>query len=229
MDSPTENGREPTVLLALENPSAMLGLRFAFTTDSDLKVCGEADDTRMALDLCKRLQPLVVLLDPMMEQGRGFGLLQELRQCREDVRLVFMTVDPNVGSIHRAFEAGVFAYVTQRDATPDVLRAVQLAFSGTKSLSQLAAVLVASNMPTEVVAVQGKGEARLTQREKEVFVLMGRGLKHKEIATKLGISLKTVESHVHNLGEKLHIKGAAKLRAAAVAFVAAQNLVVLQS
>lgn len=205
------------VLLALGYPALMKGLNFTITTETNMRVCGEAGDVRKALDLCTRLQPHVVLLDTMLDEGRGKELIQELPLRRKNLGVVVMSADEQPTSVQGALKAGALGYLSLRDSMADIVRAIERACTGLRTVSTLVSDILADQMAANGVDRDVEAKKKLSAREWDVYRLMGAGKKTKEIATELGVGVKTVESHEHNIKRKLNLKtnGDIRVRAAA--------------
>jgi DNA-binding NarL/FixJ family response regulator len=159
----------------------------------------------------------------MLDGGRGKELIQELPLRRMNLGIVVMSADEQPASVQGALKAGALGYLSQRDSIADIVRAIERACTGQRTISPLVSNILADQMAGNVVNDMLEKEKKLSGREKDVYRLMGAGKKTKEIATELGVSVKTVESHEHNIKHKLEASSNTELRAMAARYNARIN------
>lgn len=189
-----------------------LGMRQLLNGEPDLHVCGEAEDLRGALDKLARTPTDLILLDLSLRNGDGLDALKQLRTQHPEQRIVVLTTHDEKVYGERVIRAGAAGYVMKATPAEEVLNAIRTALRGELAVSPaLAAALLNS-----VVLGQRPGThaplAALSDRELEIFKLIGQGQNTRDIATSLGISAKTVETHQFNLRTKLGIASTHQLR-----------------
>lgn len=189
-----------------------LGMRQLLNGEPDLNVCGEAEDLRGALDKLAHTPTDLVLLDLSLRSGDGLDALKQLRSERPEQRILVLTTHDEKVYGERVIRAGAAGYVMKATPAEEVLNAIRTALRGELAVSPaLAAALLNS-----VVLGQRPGTRApldtLSDRELEIFKLIGQGQNTRDIATSLGISAKTVETHQFNLRTKLGIASTHQLR-----------------
>lgn len=200
------------IVLAEDHAILREGLRMLLSTHSSFEVVGEAPDGLEAVRLVKELKPDLVIMDLAMPVLDGVGATKEIKKICPSTKILILTVHKTEDRILNAIESGADGYVL-KDATHDELMlAIRDVFSGTGCAG--------SAIPQKVIEGYlggGKGlKSRtswesLTPREREIFKMIARGNKNKEIADCLSISVKTVEKHRANLMRKLDLHSASSI------------------
>ena len=192
------------VLLADDHAVLRAGLAALINAQPDMEVAGEAGDGAEALEQAARLRPDVVLLDLTMPNRSGFDALRDLvRQCPESRVLVLtMHDDPAYG--RSVMAAGALGYVTKKAADREVLSAIRAVRDGRRfvDITQAEAMLPIAQRPPRDI---------LSRRECEVLGLLAHGLTYQEIAERLAVSIKTVETYLGRASQKLGLKRRAQL------------------
>ena len=196
------------VLVADDHKILMEGLRGLLNPEFDL--VGTAEDGRALLAAAEKLQPDVVILDISMPLLNGIEAARQLKQTQPDIKLVFLTMHPDVAFVREAFRAGASAYVLKRSAASELVRAIREALKGRAYLSPL---VTQDTLDTflERASRAEKSFAGLTTRQREVLQLVAEGRSIKEIAAILKVASKTVEFHKYRLMEELGLRTTAEL------------------
>lgn len=187
------------ILIADDHGMVRQGMRMYLTLEPDFEIVGEARDGAEALRLALELRPDVVLMDLLMPVVDGVSATRAIRHALPDTQVVAVTSIGNDRSIADVLRAGAIGYV-RKDADAEALcRAVRAAGEGEVRLTpdMLEKVMQAIELPAR--------PADLTERETEVLRLVAHGAANKEIARCLGISEKTVKSHVASILDKLNL------------------------
>jgi len=180
------------------------GVRMILAKESDLEVVGEAGDGEQALELTERLRPDVVIMDISMPGMGGIEATQTIRTRHPEVQVLALTMHEDESYIFQLLRAGAAGYVLKRAAAQDLVQAVRAAAKGEAFLYPSIARKVVEDYLRRVET----GEERerydgLTTREKEILTLIAQGLSNQQIAEKLFISIKTVQTHRAHILEKL--------------------------
>ena len=215
-------GSKTKILIADDHPVVAEGIIRAFQTEPDFEIVGTAPDGLEAVKLAKTLNPDIVIMDISMPNMRGIDAAHDIKTWKEQVHVLIYTMYSEKEYVTTLFRLGVSGYVLKRDPIKDLVQAAKVVRNGgtffshtvRKVLQDQLDELTMGNL-AEVREVQ-HGLKRLTVREKEVFVLLADGFTPKEIAKRLAISPKTVETHKYNLMEKLEVSSVAQLTKIAV-------------
>jgi DNA-binding NarL/FixJ family response regulator len=183
-----------------------------------LTCCGEAGTVAKARLAVAELRPDVVLLDLRLPDGDGLDLIGELSKTHPQTRIIALSQSDEDTYAHRALRAGARGYVMKSEATETALSAIQTALRGEIYVSRRVAARLTQNLFPDP-ASSSPELARLSDRELQVFQLLGSGSSTREIAERLKISPKTVETYREHLKEKLRLPDGATLMRAATLWV----------
>jgi two-component system, NarL family, response regulator LiaR len=194
----------PDIRLLVVDDHAVVreGLRTYLSLQDGIEVVGEAADGQAAVMTAEALKPDVVLMDLVMPRLDGVGAMRELRRLLPSARVIVLTSFTEDDRILPAVQAGAAGYLLKTAQPSEVARAVRAAHAGEAVLDPgVAARLV------EAIANPAGAPApeKLTPREREVLVLIGRGYANKRIALELGLSEKTIKTHVSHVLSKLGV------------------------
>jgi DNA-binding NarL/FixJ family response regulator len=198
------------VLLVDDHPLVRAGIRKVLETRSGLTVVGEAASGAEALQLIEAWEPDIVVLDLTMPDVDGLEVLDRLRGRSPGCRILVLTMHAEAEYIRRAIDAGADGYLLKESAVQELLVAIDTVRDGRPYYSPRVEAELARAPETGPIE-RAPGSARLTSRENEVLRMIARGLSTKEIAARLVISARTVETHRANLMRKLEIKSIARL------------------
>ncbi len=210
------NSRKARVLVADAEVVARFGLVQLITSHPHLSICGEAATLPAARELVARLKPEVVVFDPAM--GEGCAFVKDLARWSAGTRAVVLTGVCDALAVQRALKAGVCGYVTRRDPVEAVLTAIVRAAEGRRHIGPQVEAVLLEGMARGAMAVQDGDGAALSDRELQVYRLMGQGLGTRALAVELQVSVKTVETHRQRIREKLGIATGSELQRRAVLF-----------
>jgi DNA-binding NarL/FixJ family response regulator len=207
------------VLIVDDHPIVRQGLRMTIEAESDMAVCGEAEGMSQALQLFHECSPHVVIADISLENGSGIELAKELTAQDENVRILVCSMHEETLFAERALHAGAKGYINKEQATEKLIEAIRRVAAGRVYLSD--------QMTDRMLCRQvGTGEApprstieTLSDRELEVFEQIGHGVTTRQIAEKLHLSPKTVETYRENIKHKLNLSNATELTQHAVRWV----------
>jgi DNA-binding NarL/FixJ family response regulator len=191
--------------------------------EDDIAVVGTAADGQRALTVVRAQKPDVLLTDIGMPQGNGIELTDTLRREMPDVKVVILTIYNDDERVFAAIKAGARGYVLKDSPPEETVAAIRTAARGEALLhpSLVTRVLSEFNRLQTQRAADNAVFAELTEREREVLTLIGKGMRNREIAEKLFISEKTVKNHISNIFAKLEVNS----RAEAALLAARQGLV----
>jgi len=204
------------ILLVDDHPMVREWLATLINQQADLEVCGEADNAPKALQLVGLLNPNVAMVDISMEGGSGIELIKNIKASHPDVLLIVLSMHDEALYAERALRAGARGYIMKREATKGVLQAIRCVLSGKLYLSDKMAMMMAEKLVEGRLKAEAPVIEKLSDRELEVFQLLGRGYSTRQIADELHVSFKTVQAFCARIKEKLNIVSANELLREAV-------------
>lgn len=212
--------RKADVLIADAEPVARTGLLHLINSHPKFRVCAEAATLDRTREMCIRHQPAVLVLDPAM--GDGFTLIKDLPKWSRGTRVVVFTRMNDALAVQRAFKAGACAFVTRCDPISALMTAIIGALTGERHVGPQVEHLLLENLASGTVELHGNEVSALSNRELQIFRLLGSGLGTRAVATELRISVKTIETHRQRIKEKLQLANGTELQRRAVLFHAAK-------
>jgi DNA-binding NarL/FixJ family response regulator len=197
--------RKARVLIAEDHGTMREGLKLLFDGEPDMEVVGEAADGREAVRLAKKLLPDVVVMDVSMPGWDGLQATRALSETCPEVRVLALTRHADHSYLSEMLKAGAKGYVLKQSSSADLLSALRAVVSGQHYLDPV----VTAKVMDAYTGTRLKGETAesISEREEEVLRLIALGHSNKEIAARLDISVKTVESHKANAMRKLGLGG----------------------
>jgi len=183
---------------------------------SDLQVCGEADSAPKALQMMGVVKPEIAIVDISMEGGSGLELIKNIEASHPNVRVIVLTMHDEALYAERALRAGARGYIMKKEATRRVLQGIRRVLGGNLYLSDKMAMMMAEKFVEGRPGTEGSAIEKLSDRELEVFQLLGRGYSTRQIAEELHVSFKTVQAFCARIKEKLNFVNAAQLLREAV-------------
>jgi len=195
------------VLLADDHVTVRHGLKLLIDAQSDMKVVSEASDGDTAVRNAVALKPDVVVMDISMPGTNGLAATRTLKKQQPGIAVITLTRHSDDAYLQELLRAGVSGYVLKQSAPNELLQAIRAAAAGGQYLdSTLTARVTAGFLAREGRTVD-KPAATLSQREAETLRLIASGYSNKEIASRLSLSVKTVEAHKANAMRKLDLNG----------------------
>lgn len=206
----TAAGSKTRVFLVDDHPIVRRGFQLLLGMEPGLTVCGEADSGPAALQKILALKPDVAIVDLSLKGGSGLELIKQIRaQALKLKVLVFSMRDEGIYA-ERALRAGADGYITKEEGTEKAIEAIRLLMQGKRYVSEKLAEKMMDKLVGQSTGAEMAVEL-LSDRELEVLELIGDGLGSREIADKLHLSIKTVESHREHIKTKLGLTRATEL------------------
>ena len=199
------------VFLVDDHPIVRQGLAQLILQSEGLEVCGEAGDARAALREVAKVKPDVVVVDLILEDGGGFDLIKSLLKFDSSMKILVLTMQEEPFYVDRAFRAGAHGFLTKNEASEQVLVAIEKLMQGELFVAEK----ISPRLLKQLLSGDGRSEespiSRFSDRELQVFQLIGEGLGTKEIAERLILSVKTIETYRAHIKEKLELRDAREL------------------
>jgi DNA-binding NarL/FixJ family response regulator len=192
------------VLLADDHVLVRAGIRALLETMDDIEVIGETGDGRAALEIIKRDQPDVVLMDISMPQLNGLDATAIIARDHPTTRVIILSMHGTETSVQQALTAGAAGYLLKEGAVAELPLAIQAVTEGKRFISPAVSAIVVDGFLSGRDPEAGPLRT-LTLRQREILQLLAEGQSAKEVAFALGLSVKTVETHRRQIMERLQI------------------------
>jgi DNA-binding NarL/FixJ family response regulator len=203
-------GTKTRVLLVEDHPIVRHGLMMLINDEADLNVCGEAESVKDAAEQVRKTNPDVVVVDIALGDGSGLDLIKELHIAYPDLPILAVSMHDESIYAERALRAGAKGYIMKKAAMDSLLVAIRRVISGEIYLSEaMSARLLKKLMNPGDINTSPIDS--LTDREFQVFRLFAEGVGPSEIANRLQLSVKTIETHREHIKEKLGLKSGTEL------------------
>ncbi len=204
------------VFLVDDHPLVREWLTNLVNQQPGLKVCGEAESGREAREKIFALRPDVAIIDISLKDSSGIELIKDLKQGCPEVAVLVLSMHEELHYAERALRAGARGYVMKRETTKKVIAAINQVLAGKLCVSEaITSALAAQFVEGKTLATRSPVE-QLSDRELEVFELLGQGRTTRQIAETLRVSLKTVQAYCARVKEKLNLGSATELLREAV-------------
>ena len=210
------------VLIIDDHPLLRRGIAALINTQPDLSVCGELSDARDAIASIQKLNPDIILLDLALQGTSGIEVLKNLKAQFPKIKVLVLSMHDEAIYAPRALRAGAMGYVMKQEAPENVVSALRRVLTGEVALSQNMGAKMLNRMAGKRGTVSSPMDT-LSDRELEVFNLLGNGSGTREIASRLHLSVKTIESHRAHIKEKLALDSAAQLVRHAIQWVSSES------
>jgi DNA-binding NarL/FixJ family response regulator len=220
-DKADEN--KTNILLVDDHPIVRQGLAELVNHEADLVVCGQAEDAHQAMKAVKELKPDMAIVDISLKETSGMELIKDLNAQYPDLPVLALSMHDESLYAERALRAGARGYIMKIEATEKVIMAIHKILSGEIYISDK----MAAKMMHKLVGGGNKIEVSpldsLSDRELEVFQLIGKGFGTRQISERLYLSIKTIETYRAHIKEKLNLAGAAEMLQYAIQWVNSRN------
>jgi DNA-binding NarL/FixJ family response regulator len=199
------------IILVDDHPVMRNGLAQLLDQEPDLKVCGQFEDAGMAFASIPTLQPHLAIVDLSLRSSSGLDLVKNIKATHPTVLVLVLSMHDETLYAERVLHAGASGYIMKQEATDRVLSAIRQVLNGGIYLSEGMSSKFVHRLATGRAPTGGSVTERLSDRELEVFGLIGQGRGTRQIAEHLRLSVKTIESHRAHIKEKLNLKTSTEL------------------
>ena len=192
------------IFLVDDHPLVREWLTNLINEEPDFEICGQAGSSREALALIGALLPRIIIVDISLEGGSGLELIKDIKVLHPQVGMIVLSMHDEMLYAERAMRAGAAGYITKREATDKVLDAIRTVLQGGLYFSNAVNAMLAQRH------VQGAGDKpaaieALSDRELEVFQLLGRGFSTRQVSEQMNVGFKTVHVYCARIKEKLNL------------------------
>ena len=203
--------RRARILLVDDHPLVRERMAEIINQEPDLMVCGEAQDRAGALAAMAAHRPELAIIDLALKDSDGLELIKDIRLHWPNVLMLVVSMYEESLYAERVIRAGARGYVTKQEATRDILSAIRRVLSGRVYLNENISARIIDRLADRSVPGAATPAEMLADRELQVFELLGRGLAVKEIARRLRIATKTVDTYRRRIREKLNLQTSSQL------------------
>ncbi len=193
------------ILLADDHPVVRRGLRALLATHKGWKVCGEAATGAETVRLVKQLKPDILIMDISMPEMNGIEALRQIHAFDTNIGILMLTMHDSEPMLRGALEAGAHAYVLKSDLDNSLIEAVEALCEGREFFSPAISHVIMRSLVGDAQPSTRDPNA-LTPRQREVLKLVASGRSNKEVANGLGISVRTAETHRHQIMSRLRVQ-----------------------
>ena len=210
MPGPTESQKHGAVrklrsLLADDHETVREGLKAILNRQVDMTVIAEAGDGRAAVEQSRMFTPDVVIIDISMPLVNGLKATKQIFESCPATRVLALTRHDDFGSVQQLLQAGVSGYVLKQSRSVELLQAIRAIASGRKYLDPSITDTVIADVSRRTPGLSRMAESQLSPREEQILQLVAWGMSNKDIAARVGIGVKTVETHKTNAMQKLRL------------------------
>jgi DNA-binding NarL/FixJ family response regulator len=218
------NGNRKKVLIVDDHPLVREGLTDLINKEEDIVVCGWAKDIPQTIQAIKKLKPDVVTIDISLENASGLELMKDIKVRFPGLPCLVLSMHRESIYAERAIRAGAKGYITKQEATKKVITAIRKVLEGRLYLSELVKEkLLYSLIGNDESDANNSPIDRLTDRELEVFRLIGQGKATRQIAEQLCLSAKTIETYRSRIKQKLDLNSGSELLRCAFQWASRQD------
>ena len=203
--------RKIGVLLVDDHPIVRQGLMNLIQHEPDMTVCAEAESGHEALKACAETSPDIAIVDLSIKDGNGLELTKDIKVRHPQMPVLILSMHDEGVYCERALRAGAKGYLMKDQAGENIVAAIRKVLSGEIYLSAHMAQTILTKVAGGDPARGSSPVDRLSDRELEIFRLLGQGLGAKDIAARLHRSVKTIDAHRENIKRKLHLGNATDL------------------
>ncbi|MHC4574141.1 MAG: response regulator [Planctomycetota bacterium] len=207
------------ILIVDDHPIVRQGLKELIDHEQDLAVCGQAEDALGAMRVIKELKPDMVIVDISLKETSGMDLIKDIKTQYPSLSVLALSMHDESLYAERALRAGARGYVMKQEATEQVITAIRKVLGGRLYISAKMGEKIVGKLVGGKCEVGDSPVDSLSDRELEVFLLIGRGYGTRQIAEKLYLSVKTIETYRAHIKEKLNFSSSSELLQYAIQWV----------
>jgi DNA-binding NarL/FixJ family response regulator len=203
--------KQTRILIVEDHPIFRMGMSELINQEKDLEVCGSAEDVNGARSVIAALDPDMVIVDLSLKNSNGIELVKELSKKERKVQVLVLSMHDEALHAERCLLAGAMGYVMKHEASESVVHAIRRILGGDIYVSDRIMGNILNNYRNNPETVNRSPVHRLTDREIEIFELIGHGHSSGEIASRLNVSVKTIGTHKERIKQKLSLKHGCEL------------------
>jgi DNA-binding NarL/FixJ family response regulator len=212
------------VYIVDDHPITRQGLMALINAEPDLTICGETDNAPSAIEQIQKLEPDVALIDVTLKTSSGIELIKHLKALRPQMPILMMSMHDESLFAERALRAGAKGYVMKLESSDTILAALRRTLSGEIHLSEFMRDKMLHRIAGSDTSRSSFSMDTLSDREVEVFQLLGNGYGTRQIAARLNLSVKTIDSYREHLKLKLRLDSGTELVRHAIQWIKTEGI-----
>jgi DNA-binding NarL/FixJ family response regulator len=217
------SSRKSRIILVDDHPLVRRALRQAVEGEPDMVVCGEAEDREEALALIAASSPHLAIVDLSLKSSDGLELVKDIRQQHPEVVSLVLSMHNEAFHALRSVRAGANGYISKQEPPQEVMKAIRKVLAGHIYWPEKVATETVNRLAGKGFIANGELSGKLSERELQVFELIGIGSTPAQIAAIMDVEVTTVDTYRSRIREKLSLKGAKELRTEAIRWNVAKN------
>ncbi len=214
-----ENEGKTLILIVDDHPIVRQGLAELINQESDLMVCGQAEDSYEAIKAIRESEPDMAIIDITLKETSGLELIKDIHSQYPDLPVLALSMHDENLYAERSLRAGAMGYIMKHEATESVIVAIRRILNGEIYVSDRMAGRMVRKLVTGQTETSSSQVDSLSDRELEVFSLIGKGYGTRQISERLHLSVKTIETYRAHIKDKLNLADAAELLRYAIQWV----------
>ncbi len=219
-----KNLQNVNIMIVDDHPLIRRGLRNILESEKDFVVCSEASNASDAIRIINDSKPRIVIVDISLEgTTNGIELVKAIKERYPDTAMLVLSMHEESIYAERAIRAGAFGYVMKKEADDNIVNAIRTIIAGDLYLSNSLSKNIVQKLLHGINGDEREPENILTDRELEIFIMIGNGISTREISSRLNLSINTVETHRRHIRKKMQFDGLSELMKYAVRWVFVKN------
>jgi DNA-binding NarL/FixJ family response regulator len=215
--------KKTKIIIVDDHPIVRQGLTELINSESDLEVCAQAEDAHQALKLIREVHPDMAIVDISLKQTSGMELIKDINAQYPRLQVLALSMHDESLYAERALRAGARGYIMKQEATEKVVSAIRKAQDGQLYVSDRMQERMVRKLVGSKSQVIASVVGSLSDRELEVFMLIGQGFSTRQIADKFHLSVKTIETYRAHIKEKLNLPSATEMLQYAIQWVKSRS------
>lgn len=211
--------KQSKIMLVDDHAMIREGMKFLLAAHPDLEVCGEASSVDEAMAMVKNLRPDLVVVDISLKDSHGIDLLAQIKRFDSKIKTLVSTTFKESVYAERAFRAGASGYLNKQESPEKCVEAIRCVLSGQRYMSAAMTQRLVNQAVGQVDAQEQSPVDKLSNRELEVFRMIGEGINSGKIANKLHLSTHTIDTHREKIKAKLQLANGGELQREAIQWV----------
>jgi len=216
--------KKSKVLIVDDHPIVRQGLIQLINQESDFIVCGDAGDIPSAKEAIAKNSPDIVIIDIVLGQSSGIRLIEDIARQHHEILIIALSMHDESVYGERCLKAGARGYIMKQEEPENVIAALRKVNSGEVYISENLRDIFLNKFINKKFQTPSSSISSLSNRELEVFQLFGQGLKTLQIASKLNLSVKTIETHIEHIKRKMNFSNLHELTTNAIRWAVSQNM-----